>query len=102
MAWGSADERHEGYIECVFADGFAGSGWHVDGISVTTAPDGSWIPYEDQRSRPASAVTGWRAACDCNGRTAGWHCELWTLVPVTEVKNRVLNVPDDQVADIED
>jgi hypothetical protein len=103
MAWESADSRHEGYVEYVFADGFGGSGWDATGIIVTTAPDGTWIPYDDRPpSRPPAEIAGWRAACNCDGRLGTWRGELWTRGATSDVKGRILRVPDDQADDIDD
>ncbi|HEY3561806.1 MAG TPA: hypothetical protein VGL05_30280 [Kribbella sp.] len=102
MAWESEDSRHEGYIEYVFADGFAGSGWSVDGVMVTTNPDGSPIPYGDRpASRPPAGIVGWRVACNCDGRRGAWRGELWSRGETSDVKRRILAVPDDQVDDID-
>ncbi|WP_329484163.1 hypothetical protein OG555_18595 [Kribbella sp. NBC_01484] len=61
MAWQSADDRHEGYVEYVFADGFGGSGWDVDGVMVHTAPSGTWIPYDDRPGVSAAVGDRWMA-----------------------------------------
>jgi hypothetical protein len=58
MGWLSADDRHEGYIEYVFADGWSGSGWDADGVTVTMSPDGPGDPV--RRHAAVAAAIGHR------------------------------------------
>jgi hypothetical protein len=71
----------------------AGSGWSDGGITVTTAADGTDIPWDE---RPASGVVGWRVSCDCKGRSQAWHGRRWDRA---DVHDRRLSVPDDDAAE---
>jgi hypothetical protein len=103
MSWHSADNLHEGYIEYIFADGFAGSGGRADGITVTIFPDGTPIPRADRPPpRPAAELAGWQAACRCKGRPDAWRGDLWLRGEATVVKDRVLGMADAHAGDIED
>lgn len=106
MGWLSADNQHEGYVECVFADGWIGSGWSDGGITVSASPDGvpvAWGERPQPPSRPQSEVVGWQVACDCapgHGRRTIWRGQPWTRGDVDDVRVRTLRVPDDRVDDL--
>jgi hypothetical protein len=104
VGWISADERHEGYVECIFSDGWIGSGWSDGGITVAGGPNGAAVAVNDlPQSRPLSDVVGWQVACDCaagRGSRAGWRGQRWTRGDVDDVQARMLRVPDDRVDDL--
>lgn len=105
MGWVTDTGDHEGFVDCLFADGMAGSGWSGGGITITTAADGTEIPYGQQPpSRPASEVVGWRVGCNCNygqpGRDRIWHGQPWTRAAEEDIDHRRLCVTDEQALEM--
>lgn len=100
MGWITDSGEHEGYVQCLFADGMAGGGWSDGGVTVYLRADGTEVPIEEQQSRPPEEIVGWRVACDCNGQSAGWLGSRWERSDVEDVAKRQLSVPANLLEDL--
>jgi hypothetical protein len=75
---------HEGYVLCVFADGFGGASYRGKFVFANYTPAGELVsmPGEDEHRRPESEVVAWRAACEC-----GWLGHDWERVAARDVQD---------------
>jgi len=102
VGWNTGDGEHEGYVECLFADGYAGSGWSNGGITITADPEGRAVPFESLPSRSPADVVGWRVVCNgpSSAQIGHWRGEPWSAGDSNDPDARVLCVPADQRDDL--
>ena len=99
MSWADDSGRHEGYLECLFEDGWAGGGWSDGGVTVTVDPAGSFLSADAWTSRPEAEVIGWRLACNHSDGTTWRSDHEWTRVPSQSLQDlaahRIFAADDD-------
>lgn len=77
MTWQSEDDRHEGYIATVLADGSTSSSSSKDGPLVAVRDEnGVLLAVEQQRSE--DEIVGWVLSCSCAPGEDGSPAERWT------------------------
>lgn len=105
MSWTDDSGRHEGYLECLFEDGWAGGGWSDGGVTVTVDPSGHRVPYDAWTSRPQAEVISWRLACNHPDGTTWRSDHEWIRVPSQSLEDLAAHrifAPDDDAGFVDD
>jgi len=63
--------EHEGYVVCVFADGYTGASYQDQFVFASSDNTGAHV--HDPERRPERDVMSWRATCECGWRGADWE-----------------------------
>lgn len=65
MSWEDGSGRHEGYLNCVFADGTMGACWSTGWVTVIRDRYNQPLAPRRVGRRSRAAIVGWRVGCDC-------------------------------------